>query len=109
MSRYTFQAYQELMRNKNLEDPTKERENNLASFFGEINKPSLEDNPIGYQQVAELDNQIQKDIAPVKTITSSATGKKSLTQLANDPEFAVRRSEERRVGKECRSRWSPYH
>ena len=24
-------------------------------------------------------------------------------------EFTVRRSEERRVGKECRSRWSPYH
>ena len=23
--------------------------------------------------------------------------------------FALRRSEERRVGKECRSRWSPYH
>ena len=22
---------------------------------------------------------------------------------------ALRRSEERRVGKECRSRWSPYH
>ena len=22
---------------------------------------------------------------------------------------AIRRSEERRVGKECRSRWSPYH
>src|SRR5258705_152321 len=25
------------------------------------------------------------------------------------PEIAKRRSEERRVGKECRSRWSPYH
>ena len=24
-------------------------------------------------------------------------------------EFARTRSEERRVGKECRSRWSPYH
>ena len=24
-------------------------------------------------------------------------------------EFAIKRSEERRVGKECRSRWSPYH
>src|SRR5574341_672777 len=24
-------------------------------------------------------------------------------------EYAFRRSEERRVGKECRSRWSPYH
>ena len=23
--------------------------------------------------------------------------------------FAIKRSEERRVGKECRSRWSPYH
>jgi len=25
------------------------------------------------------------------------------------PVFAIKRSEERRVGKECRSRWSPYH
>src|ERR1041384_3505372 len=24
-------------------------------------------------------------------------------------DFAIERSEERRVGKECRSRWSPYH
>ena len=24
-------------------------------------------------------------------------------------DFTLRRSEERRVGKECRSRWSPYH
>ena len=27
----------------------------------------------------------------------------------NDPLKMGRRSEERRVGKECRSRWSPYH
>ena len=26
-----------------------------------------------------------------------------------DSEFTLLRSEERRVGKECRSRWSPYH
>ena len=32
----------------------------------------------------------------------------SLANLAAD-ENAVLRSEERRVGKECRSRWSPYH
>ena len=25
------------------------------------------------------------------------------------PAYCVARSEERRVGKECRSRWSPYH
>src|ERR1035441_7363724 len=27
----------------------------------------------------------------------------------NTPQSALPRSEERRVGKECRSRWSPYH
>src|SRR5258706_14839417 len=26
-----------------------------------------------------------------------------------NPLFTINRSEERRVGKECRSRWSPYH
>src|SRR5256885_5774745 len=29
--------------------------------------------------------------------------------LAGHRNFAILRSEERRVGKECRSRWSPYH
>ena len=29
--------------------------------------------------------------------------------LGGKETFALCRSEERRVGKECRSRWSPYH
>ena len=35
-----------------------------------------------------------------------------LITLKCDPDYALElrdRSEERRVGKECRSRWSPYH
>src|SRR3712207_7485259 len=32
-----------------------------------------------------------------------------LAPLAAGLRLAQRRSEERRVGKECRSRWSPYH
>src|SRR2546429_8080711 len=32
-----------------------------------------------------------------------------LRLIPTPAEFAVPRSEERRVGKECRSRWSPYH
>ena len=31
------------------------------------------------------------------------------TELLEPVEPLIRRSEERRVGKECRSRWSPYH
>src|SRR5256885_3733879 len=32
-----------------------------------------------------------------------------LVPLAQQPSVRKARSEERRVGKECRSRWSPYH
>src|SRR2546430_7835490 len=33
----------------------------------------------------------------------------AMQRLLADPSPAAQRSEERRVGKECRSRWSPYH
>src|SRR3712207_5338643 len=36
-------------------------------------------------------------------------GDKGLEELGGDLGRDSRRSEERRVGKECRSRWSPYH
>ena len=32
-----------------------------------------------------------------------------LIMATNGQEVPISRSEERRVGKECRSRWSPYH
>src|SRR3712207_4522223 len=32
-----------------------------------------------------------------------------LSYVGTETSFTVYRSEERRVGKECRSRWSPYH
>ena len=32
-----------------------------------------------------------------------------LNSLKADADLENKRSEERRVGKECRSRWSPYH
>src|SRR2546430_13432163 len=34
---------------------------------------------------------------------------KALREMLEDPSVNQLRSEERRVGKECRSRWSPYH
>src|SRR6266536_4522820 len=35
--------------------------------------------------------------------------RRALELIAADPDAEHARSEERRVGKECRSRWSPYH
>ena len=40
-----------------------------------------------------------------KALGLRETGRKE----ASDGGFTLVRSEERRVGKECRSRWSPYH
>src|SRR3712207_9143870 len=39
----------------------------------------------------------------------SKTGRELPFLMARTPGILAWRSEERRVGKECRSRWSPYH
>ena len=44
-----------------------------------------------------IQNKINEQIAPLQAEIDSLKAEK------------VTRSEERRVGKECRSRWSPYH
>src|SRR3712207_2120055 len=61
---------------------------------------------------AEPDQEIQftparvvmQDFTGVPCIVDLATMREAMAEIGGDP-----RSEERRVGKECRSRWSPYH
>ena len=50
-----------------------------------------------------------KDVAVVGGGDTAAEEATYLSKLCNKVYLLVRRSEERRVGKECRSRWSPYH
>ena len=38
-----------------------------------------------------------------------ANAEESVKKLKEQAKIISQRSEERRVGKECRSRWSPYH
>src|SRR2546429_5802237 len=40
---------------------------------------------------------------------SGSLGLRTLADSVNQIDIYTNRSEERRVGKECRSRWSPYH
>ena len=49
--------------------------------------------------------------ADVQRITRNVSCKTILGERTEQlaASLALRRSEERRVGKECRSRWSPYH
>ena len=48
--------------------------------------------------------------ALVLAVSLTACGSSSSTAAStSEAASAAARSEERRVGKECRSRWSPYH
>src|SRR2546422_6902256 len=55
--------------------------------------------------------QLGQPIMGKVTRTASAIdpGTRTLLTQVDIPNESHRRSEERRVGKECRSRWSPYH
>ena len=44
-----------------------------------------------------------------KSFKDSSVNKKPKLNLKEKRKQKKERSEERRVGKECRSRWSPYH
>ena len=63
-----------------------------------------------------LDNLLKQDYDIVRSITEIRPDGSVRIDSEDDPLFKERwvelwlpRSEERRVGKECRSRWSPYH
>ena len=53
-------------------------------------------------QVADVDFNVDKIISQLEKCREEGV------KVAVFPELCIR-SEERRVGKECRSRWSPYH
>ena len=48
-------------------------------------------------------------IAPGDDTTGEPAETIAICNAVHTPEVIAARSEERRVGKECRSRWSPYH
>src|SRR2546430_757484 len=55
---------------------------------------------------SELNDAVSANDSATKTVAVTRDADLSITKTAaSDPV----RSEERRVGKECRSRWSPYH
>src|SRR3712207_9218204 len=49
------------------------------------------------------------DIVDVRHEQAAGFAAEGWAKVTRQPGVAALRSEERRVGKECRSRWSPYH
>ena len=53
---------------------------------------------------------VHGDVAADRRVVGDVAHRRTPRAVEVDAdEFAPGRSEERRVGKECRSRWSPYH
>ena len=63
-----------------------------------------------YEEV--LNNHITNESDVIKVAIDQYQEKQMKTRAIDakpDDYLSITRSEERRVGKECRSRWSPYH
>src|SRR3712207_9259593 len=57
-----------------------------------------------------LDREFNMDvITTVPNVSYMVYDKQGNSKEVHNPSGLPERSEERRVGKECRSRWSPYH
>ena len=69
-------------------------------------------NPDGFTVDLTTLKKVTKGISVAYLETQDCFGEEGLKRVLNHAlmhEKKVGRSEERRVGKECRSRWSPYH
>ena len=80
----------------------------LAGKLGTINQDNQHTHTL-IEQVGQAVEALKRtDALPVQehrhTYTLDINSSKTFLRM-----FAMLRSEERRVGKECRSRWSPYH
>src|SRR5258708_39440761 len=60
--------------------------------------------------IAKAESQLRQDRDVVSVSVTNVSESELSAEIPPEPdESRVIRSEERRVGKECRSRWSPYH
>ena len=66
----------------------------IQRYLGKISGPLLD----------RIEIHLEVPAVPYKEMRATDTSESSA-----DIRAVVERSEERRVGKECRSRWSPYH
>ena len=92
----------------------------LRAAMDELNQGRGEGDPL-FPEAGKVDefnpHRFQQRTAPPGVLRAMAavdlravdSGENDVDAPAPDVERESTRSEERRVGKECRSRWSPYH
>src|SRR3712207_2632400 len=86
-------------------NPTIKVERNFSEFNAYFQKLATEISGGAAPDVLQMDFRFLREYAERGQLAELGTG--DTTVATGD--IAPSRSEERRVGKECRSRWSPYH
>ena len=86
----------------------------IANHYDRVSILEGAQQPVGqYDTVDEIlskvSDQNAKSIIDTRNINNTETIEEVINQMRNAKRIELDRSEERRVGKECRSRWSPYH
>ena len=82
------------------------KEGSLTVLLKGLGKLSAEERPAAGARI----NQVKQGVEAALQQRRDALQQNKLAQkLAAEALDVTLRSEERRVGKECRSRWSPYH
>ena len=77
-------------------------------FFGTATAVAGEDTAEQIRHLLEKET-IQRADAALHEEPVTVTATRATRSAGGIHDFYSERSEERRVGKECRSRWSPYH
>src|SRR3712207_9300343 len=80
---------------------------NVSSIGGKIAVPHLVPYSASKFALAGLSDGLRADLS--KDNIAVTTVIPGLMRTGSPRNATFKRSEERRVGKECRSRWSPYH
>src|SRR5260370_20966949 len=83
-----------------------------CDWSSDVCSSDLQDRQPTPAELKDTDKDKEKTIMPVFTFSGkTASGEKVQGERVASTKdgLASQRSEERRVGKECRSRWSPYH
>ena len=87
------------------------RDSKLAALQALVEKKNryLREHPRAQVEVAQRESEDKAKKLKIDGWTSIETQARELSLKTDVDKRAQKRSEERRVGKECRSRWSPYH
>src|SRR2546422_10739674 len=86
----------------------KVRFNSVFGYYIEVTKANLEKVPQHYVRKQTISNGERFITPELKEMEGKILGAEERSVKLEYELFLKVRSEERRVGKECRSRWSPY-